>query len=452
MKRSIAAAAVVLGGASYAQCIPEWIGTIGQPGLGNGYAAPIAQWNEGAGERIFVGGSFSTVAGQSLVGLGRWDPATGTWSRVGAGLSFGSTNGFLTSIVAFNPGGGEELVVGGFFFSAGGVSGTKSLARWNGTRWAALGSDFDPTSASAVWAMRVFGNRLVVGGNFPTAGGVAANGIAEWDGAAWSALGSGITGSFSPNVFALAVFDDGTGGGEQLYAAGRFDTIGGASAAMIGKWNGTSWSRVGTGLIPGSSLFGLEAMTVFDDGSGPALFVAGAPFSVPGNASVNCAKWNGVAWTPIAQNVGGRTTSLAVFDDGSGPSLYAGGTAQPGINYIARLVGSQWVTVNGGVTGGAIPPSNFPSVFGLAAIGDRLYVGGNFTQIGSAFGNGLAWRTACRGCPADFNGDGQVDFFDYLDFVAAFAAEDPSADFNGDGQIDFFDYLDFVAAFAEGCD
>ena len=56
------------------------------------------------------------------------------------------------------------------------------------------------------------------------------------------------------------------------------------------------------------------------------------------------------------------------------------------------------------------------------------------------------------GCAADFNGDGQVDFFDYLDFVAAFAAEDPSADFNGDGQIDFFDYLDFVAAFAEGCD
>ena len=55
-------------------------------------------------------------------------------------------------------------------------------------------------------------------------------------------------------------------------------------------------------------------------------------------------------------------------------------------------------------------------------------------------------------CDADFNGDGQVDFFDYLDFVAAFAAEDPSADFNRDGQIDFFDYLDFVQAFAFGCD
>jgi hypothetical protein len=56
------------------------------------------------------------------------------------------------------------------------------------------------------------------------------------------------------------------------------------------------------------------------------------------------------------------------------------------------------------------------------------------------------------GCPADFNGDNQVDFFDYLDFAAAFDAEDPSADFNGDNQIDFFDYLDFAAAFDLGCE
>ena len=31
-------------------------------------------------------------------------------------------------------------------------------------------------------------------------------------------------------------------------------------------------------------------------------------------------------------------------------------------------------------------------------------------------------------------------------------AQDPRADFNGDQQIDAFDYLDFVAAFEAGCD
>ncbi len=55
------------------------------------------------------------------------------------------------------------------------------------------------------------------------------------------------------------------------------------------------------------------------------------------------------------------------------------------------------------------------------------------------------------GCAADFNGDGIVDFFDYLDFVDAFSANDPSSDFNSDGVIDFFDYLDFVDAFSTGC-
>lgn len=54
-------------------------------------------------------------------------------------------------------------------------------------------------------------------------------------------------------------------------------------------------------------------------------------------------------------------------------------------------------------------------------------------------------------CPADVNGDGTVDFFDYLDFVADFAEENPSADYNADGTIDFFDYLDFVAEFSVEC-
>ncbi|MDX2148679.1 MAG: alkaline phosphatase family protein [Planctomycetota bacterium] len=54
-------------------------------------------------------------------------------------------------------------------------------------------------------------------------------------------------------------------------------------------------------------------------------------------------------------------------------------------------------------------------------------------------------------CRADFNQDDQADFFDYLDFVQAFAAEDPAADFNADGQVDFFDYLDFASAFDVGC-
>ncbi len=54
-------------------------------------------------------------------------------------------------------------------------------------------------------------------------------------------------------------------------------------------------------------------------------------------------------------------------------------------------------------------------------------------------------------CNADYNIDGIADFFDYLDFVADFAAARSGSDFNADFVVDFFDYLDFVAAFADGC-
>lgn len=54
-------------------------------------------------------------------------------------------------------------------------------------------------------------------------------------------------------------------------------------------------------------------------------------------------------------------------------------------------------------------------------------------------------------CPSDFNTDGIVDFFDYLDFVLAFSAAELAADYNLDGVVDFFDYLDFVQSFSSGC-
>jgi hypothetical protein len=54
-------------------------------------------------------------------------------------------------------------------------------------------------------------------------------------------------------------------------------------------------------------------------------------------------------------------------------------------------------------------------------------------------------------CAADFNCDSTIDFFDYLDFVAAFSAGTAGSDFNQDGIVDFFDYLDFVSAFATPC-
>jgi hypothetical protein len=58
-------------------------------------------------------------------------------------------------------------------------------------------------------------------------------------------------------------------------------------------------------------------------------------------------------------------------------------------------------------------------------------------------------------CPADFNGDGFLDFFDYDEYVTCYETgvcpPGKDADFNGDGFADFFDYDAYVGAFESGC-
>lgn len=54
-------------------------------------------------------------------------------------------------------------------------------------------------------------------------------------------------------------------------------------------------------------------------------------------------------------------------------------------------------------------------------------------------------------CPADFTGDGNLDFFDVSAFLGLFNAGDPAADFTGDGNFDFFDVSAFLGLFTAGC-
>jgi V8-like Glu-specific endopeptidase len=57
----------------------------------------------------------------------------------------------------------------------------------------------------------------------------------------------------------------------------------------------------------------------------------------------------------------------------------------------------------------------------------------------------------CNDCPGDFNGDGDINTLDVLDFLNAWNAGDTSGDFNGDGAINTLDVLDFLNAWNAGC-
>ncbi len=60
------------------------------------------------------------------------------------------------------------------------------------------------------------------------AGGLPVNRVARWDGTSWSALGTGL--GYFPS--SLGVFDD--GGGNALFATGDFSDAGGVSVNRVG--------------------------------------------------------------------------------------------------------------------------------------------------------------------------------------------------------------------------
>ncbi len=312
-------------------------------------------------------------------------------------------------------------------------------------------------AGNASWALQVGnlgqGERLYAGGGF----GVPFGGLAQYDGEQWLPIGTGvgINGPFSPYVADLTIFDDGTG--PALYAVGRFDSIDGANTILAAKFDGTSWSRIGNGLTRSDSLKYLNAVTVFDDGTGPALYVAGTTFGIVGvSGQTNAAKWNGTAWTPVGGVIGtGRVTDLVAWDNGDGAKLYFSGTAFPGINNFGRLEGNTWVSVDGSLrdssTPGQTTSGNWPSSFGLGVHDGDLYIGGSFITIGPVAARGIAALTRCDSpdCPGDWDGSGGVDGDDITAFFADWQAG--NADIDGSGGTDGDDITFFFVRWQAGC-
>jgi hypothetical protein len=270
-----------------------------------------------SGTNVFAAGEFmrATNSGGQAVTVNRiakWDGSS--WSALGSGIN--------NTVYALAVSGGD-VYAGGRFTAASGGTGNY-IAKWNGTGWSALGSGiFNNWSAPVVNALAVSGSDVYVGGTFTTAGGVTVNCIAKWDGSAWSALGSGMDGGgYVPSVNALAVL------GGDLYAGGVFTMAGGTAARGIARWNGSSWSALGSGL----NFPFVHALAL----SGTDLFVGGSFSRAAGSTVNNIAKWNGSSWSALGSGMNGYVTALAV----AGNDLFVGGnftTAGGKLSgYIAR--------------------------------------------------------------------------------------------------------------------
>ncbi|MBL8749907.1 MAG: hypothetical protein JNK78_12150 [Planctomycetes bacterium] len=327
-----------------------------------------------------VGGGFSRIGGTAARGIARWDGSS--WSSLGTGLDGPA---FATARRA-----NGDLLVGGAFGSAGPVI-ANGIARWNGASWSDVGAGaFDPTfTGAAIYAMATMPNGdVVVGGRFEQFDNVAANNLALWNGVSWSALGGGLGNGVDNVVRAMIVMPNG-----DLVVAGEFTTAGGAPAAHVARWNGTSWTPLGPGLGAGP-FDSVEALAVRPNGD----LVAAGRFATTGDGATavqRIARWNGTAWSAYGNGVSAVVRSLAVLPDGD---VVAGvdtfdAAGQPSPSPL-RWNGTTWSTDLAGID------DRFGTVSALAfAPNGELWVGGSFASLQGAVSAGLARRTTT--CAAD---------------------------------------------------
>ncbi len=241
----------------------------------------MCAYDDGSGMALVVGGWFpGGVAGIPTSHIARWDGTN--WHGFGTGLTGG--NGGVGDIEVYDDDGPgpnpPALYVGGWFTWAGGMF-APGLARWDGRQWHALGSGIQ--GGGPVRALCVYDDgadpALYVGGAFVSAGGVpGTRGLARWDGASWSSVAHPILIQFGflPGVSSLYVFDDGVRG-PGLIAGGEFTTIGGVNVPRLARYDGSAWSGLGDG-----PLSWFTHMTRFDEGPTPTLWVNAAFEIAPG--------------------------------------------------------------------------------------------------------------------------------------------------------------------------
>jgi hypothetical protein len=366
-------------------CSPAWLPTFGSAPGTNRPIQALAVFDDGNGPALYAGGSFQLVGGASATGLARWDGTS--WTDVAGSVVH------VLALQVFDDGCGPALYVGGNFENIGGIA-ASSIARWDGSSWANLGKGVD----GSVEALAVFddgsGPALHAGGGFTMAGSVGANHVAKWTGTNWRALGSGASGP----VRALTVFDDGSG--PALHAAGRFTVVGGVAAPFIAKWDGSRWSSLGSGMGPDTGTTIVESLTVFDDGRGPALYAGGSFATAGGSTAEGIARWDGASWTPVGSGVSPvllpyGVFAMSVFDDGDGPALYAGGRfgSAGGVSArsIARWDGSSWTALGSGI-GDSSSRVDALAVFDDGS-GPTLFAAGSFASAGGAEADNIAkWQ------------------------------------------------------------
>jgi len=263
--------------------------------------------------------------------IGSWDPRLFDQGIAPQAVAIAASGDDV--YIAGGPGGGYKIVAGDVLVNG--------IAVWNAPSglWAKLPGEFGgPAGWTVIDQLAVFGGSLYVSGIFQTIDGQPYPGLARWDGSTWSTLGSGVEGS----NFRLRVIH----GGLFVFGVKKAD---GLTFTSVGLWDGSAWFT-----LPYDD-YDIAAIAARDDEA----------FSSSITGSFSLHRYNGdttgnATW---GQTIGADL--LTFFQD----HLFAAGRftmlGPDSASYIAHWNGTAWKPVGSGVPGG---------VTQLIATDDALYV------------------------------------------------------------------------------
>lgn len=254
-------------------------------------------WNDST--YVVVGAQFNTcnvtnyrAVGDALTYIGKYNINTKKWSTLNETQK---PDNNITSVCQW----GDNLIAGGSQTEFTGIARTRGIASFDGTDWSSIDSSFN----ESVVRVKVIDDTLYASGGFTLSGGTSVVRIAKIaSGGEWRGFGTGL----SNEAYDFIKYRN------ELYIIGNFATANGVTVNSLAKWNGTTWVAFGTGLKTSAGGVGLGFSLAVYDGY---LYGGGQFDSVAGVACSNLFKYDGTTFTAVGTSITrGSQSSVAVID------------------------------------------------------------------------------------------------------------------------------------------
>ncbi len=257
---------------------------------------------------LYVAGQFSEEDGYIGNNIAMWDGTS--WTNMAGG-----SNKRIFDLIMYN----DELYVGGDFDTIGTVE-ANSIAKWDGTAWHSLDTVFKEDIFSLIVAdFQIFDDKLYVAGGIPNVYGQSCITVAEFDGNTWTCVSDGLF----YGIKRFGVWNDTLIGGNNLHL------VNGNPIWETHKYNGTEWEIFSTQMpLPIAQDF-----TVYQG----ELYLSGGMPLVNDEIIPKVVKWDGSNWSRVGTGLTSIVTDALVFND----ELYIAGKFNEENNaehnYIAKL-------------------------------------------------------------------------------------------------------------------